>query len=395
MTLRCRSCEQQWRTHVDAAWRKRRCGFFTSEQGCLQGDRCTKLHIHAKKLSREERQEAHTERCTAALAETNSDALSSDPDVCSTSSSGTGDMATASPSTLRMPCDHNSWDNVRVKRGVATLRCRMCREQWRRPRDSPANCEDFPDCADGAACDKLHVHIFKKTKEHPCVADPVQPGPVARVPDQPLAAYGRGAPVHWPVAAMRDGAQVWFDAPGTITNTAAFADATLLQGTATDAHQGMSLQLRLPSSHTTTLFVAHLGGVYSEALERSGWTNVSGAHAPCIDNAPTVLHCMCVSSAGGQLLTLPPTPVAHVQFSIFSVARPVYLPQAQPIEAAVCELYQARGRTATRAPRTVPRGVTPSPTTTDSEDDEMLGAELGSFPRCSSCPPTIAGTCEV
>eukprot|EP00754_Rhynchopus_humris_P024368 Rhum_TRINITY_DN14889_c22_g1::Rhum_TRINITY_DN14889_c22_g1_i1::g.126492::m.126492 len=55
VTLRCRVCQVQWRTHVDAVWRKRKCGYFNTPAGCAIGPKCPKIHMHAKKLSLEER----------------------------------------------------------------------------------------------------------------------------------------------------------------------------------------------------------------------------------------------------------------------------------------------------------------------------------------------------
>eukprot|EP01062_Namystynia_karyoxenos_P024530 TRINITY_DN19577_c1_g1_i1.p1 TRINITY_DN19577_c1_g1~~TRINITY_DN19577_c1_g1_i1.p1 ORF type:complete len:829 (+),score=198.61 TRINITY_DN19577_c1_g1_i1:106-2487(+) len=69
------------------------------------------------------------------------------------------------------PCRHNSWDNVRIKRGWLILRCRVCHEQWRiRPQDAE-RCADFAPregvpvgCARGASCPQLHIHYVKHTK---------------------------------------------------------------------------------------------------------------------------------------------------------------------------------------------------------------------------------------
>ncbi|KAJ9461101.1 hypothetical protein DIPPA_02401 [Diplonema papillatum] len=62
VTLRCRVCQVQWRTHVDAVWRKRKCGFFNTASGCNQGHACAKLHLHPKKQSLTVRYETHGEQ---------------------------------------------------------------------------------------------------------------------------------------------------------------------------------------------------------------------------------------------------------------------------------------------------------------------------------------------
>ena len=61
------------------------------------------------------------------------------------------------------PCDHNEWDNVRIKRGEIMLRCRTCQEQWRAPADTQ-RCQAFPQnqCTD-SNCQHLHVHAHKQS----------------------------------------------------------------------------------------------------------------------------------------------------------------------------------------------------------------------------------------
>eukprot|EP01062_Namystynia_karyoxenos_P054672 TRINITY_DN45114_c0_g1_i1.p1 TRINITY_DN45114_c0_g1~~TRINITY_DN45114_c0_g1_i1.p1 ORF type:complete len:459 (+),score=45.96 TRINITY_DN45114_c0_g1_i1:79-1455(+) len=68
---------------------------------------------------------------------------------------------------LCRPCQHNSWQMLRVKRGWVTLRCRepLCGAQWRQRPDKQRRCADFENglrggsagCAAGAACPLLHV----------------------------------------------------------------------------------------------------------------------------------------------------------------------------------------------------------------------------------------------
>ena len=61
------------------------------------------------------------------------------------------------------PCGHNSWDNVRTKKGNVFLRCRVCDCQWRLPVDSVTRCTAFNDktCNLGEDCPKLHLHTRK------------------------------------------------------------------------------------------------------------------------------------------------------------------------------------------------------------------------------------------
>eukprot|EP01060_Flectonema_neradi_P005363 TRINITY_DN13562_c0_g1_i1.p1 TRINITY_DN13562_c0_g1~~TRINITY_DN13562_c0_g1_i1.p1 ORF type:complete len:635 (+),score=89.66 TRINITY_DN13562_c0_g1_i1:40-1944(+) len=70
---------------------------------------------------------------------------------------------------LTKPCSHNSWDNVRVKRGWAILRCRICHLQWRlRPTAIP-HCDSFARgtgcCPMGVECTQLHVHRTREQTE--------------------------------------------------------------------------------------------------------------------------------------------------------------------------------------------------------------------------------------
>eukprot|EP00755_Sulcionema_specki_P021394 Sspe_Gene.74123::Locus_45575_Transcript_1_1_Confidence_1.000_Length_1274::g.74123::m.74123 len=82
--------------------------------------------------------------------------------------------STPSPPSITTvrPCSHNSWDNVRTKRGWAILRCRKCQGQWRiRPADI-VRCPNFkgneldcPHCPEGDACDLLHIHFTRVKRE--------------------------------------------------------------------------------------------------------------------------------------------------------------------------------------------------------------------------------------
>ena len=62
------------------------------------------------------------------------------------------------------PCTHNSWDNVRIKNGTTTLRCRMCQLQWKTAHQQLPRCGSFlndPNSCDDD-CQLVHVHPFKQ-----------------------------------------------------------------------------------------------------------------------------------------------------------------------------------------------------------------------------------------
>eukprot|EP01061_Rhynchopus_euleeides_P015235 TRINITY_DN26079_c4_g1_i2.p1 TRINITY_DN26079_c4_g1~~TRINITY_DN26079_c4_g1_i2.p1 ORF type:complete len:596 (+),score=176.69 TRINITY_DN26079_c4_g1_i2:296-2083(+) len=67
---------------------------------------------------------------------------------------------------LARPCVHNSWDNVRIKRGWLVLRCRLCHGQWRQRPTEIKRCAAFAEgqCDLDMACSELHVHHIKHTK---------------------------------------------------------------------------------------------------------------------------------------------------------------------------------------------------------------------------------------
>ena len=67
---------------------------------------------------------------------------------------------------LERPCGHNSWDNVRIKRGWLVLRCRLCHSQWRQRPTEITRCNAFSEgnCPNSTQCPNLHVHHIKHTK---------------------------------------------------------------------------------------------------------------------------------------------------------------------------------------------------------------------------------------
>ncbi|KAJ9461255.1 hypothetical protein DIPPA_22801 [Diplonema papillatum] len=64
------------------------------------------------------------------------------------------------------PCAHNDWDNVRVKKGFITLRCRSCQLQWKTETDKIRKCLAFfqgASCVKGSLCPNPHVHRYKQS----------------------------------------------------------------------------------------------------------------------------------------------------------------------------------------------------------------------------------------
>eukprot|EP01064_Diplonema_japonicum_P000254 TRINITY_DN1018_c0_g6_i1.p1 TRINITY_DN1018_c0_g6~~TRINITY_DN1018_c0_g6_i1.p1 ORF type:complete len:227 (+),score=48.58 TRINITY_DN1018_c0_g6_i1:1-681(+) len=64
------------------------------------------------------------------------------------------------------PCLHNNWDTVRVKRGFALLRCRVCSLQWKLNKVVRCSSYTSPEgCPKGTGCPLLHVNMRKLTSE--------------------------------------------------------------------------------------------------------------------------------------------------------------------------------------------------------------------------------------
>ncbi|KAJ9449152.1 hypothetical protein DIPPA_24443 [Diplonema papillatum] len=212
VTLRCRDCQSQWRTPADGAWRRSKCLLFNTSRGCSDGVSCAKLHVHPKKQSLTERADNLDTRvllplvqpavariaevspaeisslvfetkvsCFGRLNTKRSSSSSNDycpNDICLTSDNGrrgstssvVSSCSSVSLLTSRvprvsyvMPCTHNSWASVRVKKGLVTLRCIECRAQWRQATGSLQKCPDFPYCPKLSSCERTHVLSSKKS----------------------------------------------------------------------------------------------------------------------------------------------------------------------------------------------------------------------------------------
>eukprot|EP01060_Flectonema_neradi_P040282 TRINITY_DN911_c1_g1_i1.p1 TRINITY_DN911_c1_g1~~TRINITY_DN911_c1_g1_i1.p1 ORF type:complete len:167 (+),score=32.32 TRINITY_DN911_c1_g1_i1:65-502(+) len=72
-------------------------------------------------------------------------------------------LDTDSDEEICEPCSHNLWDNLRTKREVVSLRCRVCSAQWKAPlsflRDR--KCQNFVKSCPDEHCTKLHIFKYK------------------------------------------------------------------------------------------------------------------------------------------------------------------------------------------------------------------------------------------
>ena len=91
----------------------------------------------------------------------------SSPHSSTRSETGSAGVASASVQAAApvRPCDHNTWDNVRARKGAVTLRCRTCQSQWRVLLQSVRRCPHFDTgrCQKAGQCAKLHVFRSKQS----------------------------------------------------------------------------------------------------------------------------------------------------------------------------------------------------------------------------------------
>jgi len=96
-------------------------------------------------------------------------------------------------------CRHNAWDNVRVRKGVLTLSCRVCRVKWK-INSSISKCPAFFNghCYLGVDCPLLHVHRYKNKDKSPNQGDltlvSVREGPSAMAPKSTAVPGEEGTP---------------------------------------------------------------------------------------------------------------------------------------------------------------------------------------------------------
>eukprot|EP01060_Flectonema_neradi_P035168 TRINITY_DN638_c0_g1_i1.p1 TRINITY_DN638_c0_g1~~TRINITY_DN638_c0_g1_i1.p1 ORF type:complete len:151 (+),score=25.24 TRINITY_DN638_c0_g1_i1:83-535(+) len=94
------------------------------------------------------------------------DCTSSEGDERPASMKSDSTTATKEKKLVTPPCDHNSWDNIRAKRGCMTLRCRVCQQKWKAEAAALRRCRTF---AMGSCrtrdCQKTHIHRFKQSVE--------------------------------------------------------------------------------------------------------------------------------------------------------------------------------------------------------------------------------------
>ena len=162
--LRCRVCDSQWRTPVETL---DRCSVFNTPAGC-PSDPCPQLHLHARKQSLSERVALHgstvLERVPPGSHEDDDQPVVSQTDL-QTQQQLPIDENSNAVATIK-PCNHNSWDNVRTKKGQVFLRCRECEAQWRTPVDNLERCVQFnanTGCPIGSSCTMLHLHTRKQS----------------------------------------------------------------------------------------------------------------------------------------------------------------------------------------------------------------------------------------
>jgi hypothetical protein len=77
------------------------------------------------------------------------------------------------------PCTHNDWDNLRVRKAIVTLLCRVCRSKWKAPHPIEPKCPDFylGNCPLGASCPLIHIHRIKASKSEDRMPTPLLPPP--------------------------------------------------------------------------------------------------------------------------------------------------------------------------------------------------------------------------
>ena len=87
------------------------------------------------------------------------------------------------PPIAERPCDHNSWDSVRVKKKRILLRCRTCGKQWKVKINAVKRCAKFPSgSCSNQSCSLLHIHPRKQTLDERVAAFKDQP-------DEPILQY--------------------------------------------------------------------------------------------------------------------------------------------------------------------------------------------------------------
>ena len=61
------------------------------------------------------------------------------------------------------PCNHNKWDNLRTKREIVSLRCRVCSSQWKAPLEflRERKCAHFVKTCPIVDCTDLHIFKYK------------------------------------------------------------------------------------------------------------------------------------------------------------------------------------------------------------------------------------------
>eukprot|EP01064_Diplonema_japonicum_P023241 TRINITY_DN33683_c0_g1_i1.p1 TRINITY_DN33683_c0_g1~~TRINITY_DN33683_c0_g1_i1.p1 ORF type:complete len:989 (+),score=202.71 TRINITY_DN33683_c0_g1_i1:151-3117(+) len=153
--LRCRLCDSQWRTPVESL---DRCPLFNTPGGCLKAADCPQLHLHSRKQSLQERIALHGSTVLERVPP-GSHAEEDEKDAKNDDTQEENAVATTKP------CTHNTWDNVRTKKGQVFLRCRECESQWRTPVEELDRCAGFNTTTGCQVqnCKQLHLHTRKQS----------------------------------------------------------------------------------------------------------------------------------------------------------------------------------------------------------------------------------------
>eukprot|EP01062_Namystynia_karyoxenos_P076761 TRINITY_DN7585_c0_g1_i1.p2 TRINITY_DN7585_c0_g1~~TRINITY_DN7585_c0_g1_i1.p2 ORF type:complete len:356 (+),score=37.24 TRINITY_DN7585_c0_g1_i1:81-1148(+) len=194
-----------------------------------------------------------------------------------------GESTTGVGTTFERPCAHNSWDNLRVKRGWAVLRCRVCAAQWRIKRHLVQPCVFFfrrrGNCPLGHRCPNRHVHYTRESRELRMKEQKAAPSP----PAAPVYLAGMALP-----PGSRDGGQY---------------------------HPAMQAAVAAPSPVLATLAPA-VGAVQSalrpavQPAAQPGPNTTVVQVLPVAQSAPP--HCAHTAGAGGRAVSLTLVPVVPV-----------------------------------------------------------------------------------
>jgi len=86
---------------------------------------------------------------------------STDPPLLATSDTQQAGLPPVSCLPQAPPCSHNTWEDLRTRRGRRILRCSQCKAKWRCYVTSQVYrvCTDYEQgqCCRGESCDRIHI----------------------------------------------------------------------------------------------------------------------------------------------------------------------------------------------------------------------------------------------